>query len=138
MSRAPKHDYQSRCIYHITIGKAPGCPAFSRIAGSLDRPIVEKSRFGDIIESQIINFPCLCPALQILQYVVMPDHIHFAIFAREPLPRPLGRYIGMMKVKCGQLVRAKFLGVTDVFTPISMTAISGPSTLCPQSLSISA
>lgn len=28
MGRDPKHDYRSRCIYHITIGKAPTCPAF--------------------------------------------------------------------------------------------------------------
>ena len=116
MGRDPKHDYRSRCIYHITIGKAPGCPDFSCISGTETQPIVKRSVFGEIIESQILNFPNLCPYLQILQYVIMPDHIHFAIFAREYLPRPIGRYIGMMKVKCGQLIRARFPAIKDIFT----------------------
>lgn len=116
MGRDPKHDYKSRCIYHITICKAPGCPEFSRIIGSLKQPVIVRSRIGEIIESQILNFPNLCPSLQPLQYVIMPDHIHFAIFAREYLPRVLGSYIGMMKVKCGQLIRAEFPQLKDIFT----------------------
>ena len=116
MGRDPKHDYRSRCIYHITIGKAPDCPDFSKVSGSADQPIVARSPIGKIIESQILNFPNLCPDFRILQYVIMPDHIHFAIFARDYLPRPLGRYIGMMKVKCGQLIRAEFPEIKTIFT----------------------
>lgn len=86
MGRDPKHDYRSRCIYHITIGKAPTCPAFSQIGGSLEQPLVVRSRLGELIESQILNFPNLCPLLQPLQYVIMPDHIHFLLFAREYNP----------------------------------------------------
>lgn len=103
MPRDYLHDYKSRCIYHITMTKAPGVPPFSRIMGSPELPIVEKSSIGRIIEQQIRNFPNLCPALRVLQYVIMPDHIHFAIFAQEQLPKALGSYIGMMKVKSGQL-----------------------------------
>lgn len=117
MGRDPKHDYRSRCIYHITICKAPECPNFSRILGSLEQPVIERSRIGEIIESQILNFPNLCSSLQLLQYVIMPDHIHFAIFAREYLPRVLGNYIGMMKVKCGQLIRSELPLLEHVFTP---------------------
>lgn len=116
MGRDPKHDYKSRCIYHITLGKAPGCPEFSHVAGALTDPEVSETRIGEIIAGQIRNIQASCPSLQILQYVIMPDHVHFAIFAREYLPRAIGRYIGMMKVKCGQLIRAEFPGVKDVFT----------------------
>lgn len=116
MGRDPKHDYKSRCIYHITICKAPECPIFSRILGNLEQPEIERTRIGMIIESQILNFPNLCSSLQLLQYVIMPDHIHFAIFAREYLPRVLGNYIGMMKVKCGQLIRAEYPQLKHVFT----------------------
>ncbi len=116
MGRDPKHDYKSRCIYHVTICKAPGCSNFSRILGSIEQPEIERSRIGEIIESQILNFPNLCSSLQLLQYVIMPDHIHFAIFAREYLPRVLGNYIGMMKVKCGQLIRVVFPLIEHVFT----------------------
>lgn len=117
MGRDPKHDYKSRCIYHITICKAPECTDFCRILGSLEQPKIERSRIGQIIESQILNFPKLCSSLQPLQYVIMPDHIHFALYAREYLPRVLGSYIGMMKVKCGQLIRMEFPLLEHVFTP---------------------
>lgn len=117
MGRDPKHDYRGRCIYHITISEAPACPAFSRITGAPSNPIISLSTIGDIIKQQILNFPNLSPAIQILQYVIMPDHIHFAIFARDYLPRALGSYIGMMKVKTGQLIRNSFPEITDIFTP---------------------
>lgn len=116
MGRDPKHDYKSRCIYHITIGKAPDCPDFSIISGSASRPIVIHSSIGEIIESQILIFPNLCPDLHVLRYIIMPDHIHFAIFARNYLPKAIGRYIGMMKVRSGQLIRERFPGVKDIFT----------------------
>lgn len=117
MGRDPKHDYRGRSIYHITIGKAPSCPVFSHISGSPNHPVISKSSIGEIIERQILNFPNLCPALQILQYVIMPDHIHFAIFARDYLPRAIGSYIGMMKVKTGQTTRETFPEIKDIFTP---------------------
>lgn len=117
MGRDPDHDYKSRCIYHITIGKAPSCPDFSQISGSAEDAVVKRSSIGRIIKAQIDNFPNLCPSLRILQDVIMPDHIHFAIFAQEYLPYALGRYIGMMKVRCGQLIRERFPEVTDIFTP---------------------
>ncbi len=117
MGRDPKHDYRGRSIYHITIGKAPHCPSFCQISGTPDQPVINKSAVGSIIERQILNFPNLCPALQILQYAIMPDHIHFAIFAREYLPRALGSYIGMMKVKTGQIIREAYPQISDIFTP---------------------
>lgn len=117
MGRDPDHDYKSRCIYHITIGKAPSCPDFSQISGPAEDPVVKRSPIGRIIKAQIANFPNLCPSLRVLQDIIMPDHIHFAIFAQEYLPYVIGRYIGMMKVKCGQLIRELFPEVTDVFTP---------------------
>ena len=117
MGRDPKHDYRGRSIYHITIGKAPACPVFSHISGSPSAPLVFRTAIGAIIERQILNFPNLCPSLQILQYAIMPDHVHFAIFARDYLPKVLGRYIGMMKVLTGQILRNEFPEITDIFTP---------------------
>lgn len=42
---------------------------------------------------------------------------HFAIFARNYLPRAIGSYIGMMKVKTGQVIRELFPAIKDIFTP---------------------
>lgn len=117
MGRDPKHDYRGRSIYHITICKDPSCPVFSHISGSTSDPLVTRTPIGEIIEQQILNFPKLCSSLQILQYVIMPDHIHFAIFARDYLPRAIGRYIGMMKVKSGQTIRVAFPEIENIFLP---------------------
>ena len=115
MPRDFKHNYRSRCIYHITMTKAPGTPVFSNISGTPKQPFVERTPLGKIIESQILNFKELCPSLRILQYVIMPDHIHFAIFAEHEIPRSLGSYIGMMKVKCGQLAAEHLLTQQPIF-----------------------
>lgn len=115
MPRDFNHDYKSRCIYHITIAKAEGIPYFSHIYGPAERPIVEHTALGKIIESQLFNFPNLCHSLRVLQYIIMPDHIHFAIFAESVLPRSLGSYIGMMKVKCGQIAKEVLASPAPVF-----------------------
>ncbi|MDE6011092.1 MAG: hypothetical protein K2F87_06590 [Muribaculaceae bacterium] len=97
------------------MNKARGVPGFSHIVGSPESFVVERTPLGSIIEEQLWNFPNLCPALRILQYVIMPDHVHFALFAQQQLPRVLGSYIGMMKVKCGQLARERLASPTPVF-----------------------
>ncbi len=117
MPRDYKHDYRSRCIYHITMSKASGIAFFSRITGTPEKPVVELTPLGRIIEKQIWNFTFICPALRILQYVIMPDHVHLAIFAQEELPRAIGSYIGMMKVKTGQIAKEHLAIVPPVFEP---------------------
>lgn len=117
MSRDPNHNYKNRCIYHITIGKAVSCLAFSKIEGNLSGPLVRLSPIGGLIAEQIVNLQTLSPGLQILQYVIMPDHVHFIVYVRETLPIALGRYIGMMKVKCLQIARERCSSVSQVFAP---------------------
>ena len=115
MPRDYRHDYKSRCIYHITITKAPHTPPLSHITGSPSQVTVQRTPIGQIIEQQLRGFHHLHPALRVLQYTIMPDHIHFAIFVQEPLPKPIGSYIGMMKVKCGQIARELHAIQTPVF-----------------------
>lgn len=127
MGRDPKHDYRSRCIYHITICKSPYIPVFSRITGSPESFVNQRTTIGTIVENQILNFPNLCPLLSIIQYVIMPDHIHFAIFAKGYLPRSLGRYIGMMKVRTGQEVRLHLQECGPIFAEDFHDRILRPS-----------
>lgn len=102
MPRASFHDYTSRCIYHITMCKASGMPPFGKLRSNSGEAIIEKSILGSIIECNILRLQEYNPKLRILQYVVMPDHIHFLLFATDKIERPIGRYIGMMKVHTGQ------------------------------------
>lgn len=108
MPRASFHDYHSRCIYHITMTKAPGAPAFGRLVGTLPDISIERTPLGKAIAAGIATMPEFSPLIKVLQYMIMPDHIHLLIFVTSRLERPLGRYMGMFKVKVGQMYRAKY------------------------------
>ncbi|MDE6564971.1 MAG: hypothetical protein K2L92_09120 [Muribaculaceae bacterium] len=102
MRRALFHDYRSRSIYHITINKAKVMPLFGHLTGGVSNPKIEKSRLGLIIERNIRAIGAICPKLRLLQYIIMPDHVHFLLFATEPLELPVGKYISMLKIRIGQ------------------------------------
>lgn len=106
MPRASFHNYQSRCIYHITICKSPAMPPFSEIKGPLTAVCVERTLLGMIIEQNLRRISDLNPALRLLQYVIMPDHIHFLLFVTTGIERHVGKYIGEMKIHIGQAYRA--------------------------------
>lgn len=117
MPRDYSHDYRSDCIYHLTITKAANSPAFSAISGDLAAPVVNKTPVGRVIEDNLWRLHELCDGLRVLQYVIMPDHIHFLVHATRRTKRPLGSYIGMMKVRITQQLREKGLFDGKIFTP---------------------
>lgn len=98
MPRAYHHDYKSRCIYHLTLSKAAGIPDFSRISGALPNVGVELSPTGKIIEHHLRSLIQICPKMRLLQYVVMPDHVHLLAFVTEKTELALGSYISMLKI----------------------------------------
>ncbi|MBD5219743.1 MAG: hypothetical protein HDS72_05830 [Bacteroidales bacterium] len=114
MPRAYKHDYRARCIYHITITKAAGVPVFGHLCGKLPDVSIARTPLGQIIAANIGRIPQLDSHLRVLQYVIMPDHIHLLLFVTAPVPRHLGSYIGMFKVKIGQ----EFRLLTGVDSPV--------------------
>ena len=44
-------------------------------------------------------------AIEICNYVVMPDHIHILLRIHERLPKHLGRYVGWFKLQCADLYK---------------------------------
>lgn len=84
--RAIAHDYLAPFIYHIIIKKAPECDPFGTIIG--DARIapgnpgcarIEESKLGKIIVKAILHFPYEFRILKLLQFCVMPDHVHMLI-----------------------------------------------------------
>lgn len=107
--RAFCHDYCSRCFYLITMTKAPGVPDFSLVTGnpeaprhSPERPRTVLLTVGEAIEKAICRFRQEFPAVTIMRRVVMPDHIHLVVYARERLPRQIGYYIAALKGACSR------------------------------------
>ena len=103
------HDYCARCFYLITMTKAPGVPDFSLVTGnpeaprhSPERPRTVLLTVGEAIEKAICRFRQEFPAVTIMRRVVMPDHIHLVVYARERLPRQIGYYIAALKGACSR------------------------------------
>lgn len=127
MPRSFTHDYRSRCIYHITITKAEGIPEFGILTGGIENANVELSSLGKIIVNAIFELQKREPALSILQYIIMPDHIHFLIFVKQRTEKALGSYIGMMKVLSGQNYRKQTGSQATIFKPDFYDKILYPS-----------
>lgn len=105
MARCFGHDYRSRCIYHITLKKARGVVPFGQLCGDLCHAGIARSQLGAIIEKHIRNLPKTHPVLKVLQYCIMPDHVHLLLFVMAPTDRHLGNYIGQLKVNIHQEYR---------------------------------
>lgn len=115
MARCYGHDYRSRCIYHITLKKASGVPDFGSLSGKDPDWFIARSQLGSIIEKQIRSLPEMNPALRILQYSIMPDHVHLLLFVTSQIEYHLGNYIGHLKVLIHQTYREATGQETTVF-----------------------
>lgn len=92
--RAAFCNYLEPGFFMITINSAPGIPAFSTISGTPEAPILSYSRLGAVIREKIEAIPSYTPQLNLLEYIVMPDHIHILLEIAIRLPRHLGKVIG--------------------------------------------
>lgn len=114
MPRKFNHDYRSRCIYHITILKAAGIPAFGGLCGNYPTVGIARSPLGSIIEKNIRNISGIDSNLKILQYSIMPDHLHLLLFVTAPTDLHLGQYIGKFKI----LIHQDYRELTGIDSPI--------------------
>jgi len=98
MGRAFHHDYTKKCIYHITLKKRPGIPDFGELAGTLPDVFIRRSMLGNVIADNIATIPWLNPNFRVIQYKIMPDHVHLLWHVTAPIDRHLGNYIAAFKV----------------------------------------
>lgn len=117
MPRSYLHDYRAVSIYHITMCKAAEAPLFSRLCGELQATSVELSALGRVLEKLFWRIPALNPRLKVLQYIIMPDHIHLLLYVTAPIEKAIGSYIGMLKVKARQQAREAQICDCPIFTP---------------------
>lgn len=87
----------------ISISKDSSCPAFSIIGGDLfdktNPPAPVYSEVGKIIDYQIGRIEDR-EYFKILNYVIMPDHVHILWQVKEWLDHDLGHYVGLFKSLC--------------------------------------
>lgn len=89
----------------VTIIKEEALPEFSRIityGSEVTNPKEVKVRYynlGFTIWHALLNFDEINPQIRILQYVIMPDHVHVLLEITHEMERPLGDYIAVFKRK---------------------------------------
>ncbi len=60
------------------------------------------SHLGKAIEAEILAIPTFHPEMEILRYVIMPDHIHFVLNVKRRLKRKLGRELAPFFGACSK------------------------------------
>lgn len=104
--RAPWHDYTQRCIYMVTLNKFPGVKNFGTLEGDFQIAVgqrggsfVSESENGRAIKEVLRRFYTIEPNIRILQYSIMPDHVHILLFVEYPTREELGRIVARFKVE---------------------------------------
>lgn len=112
--RAHFHNYKALGTYMITISKDELCPPFSSLSGEVDNPAVVYSEVGRIIDFQIRSIEDW-DFFSILNYVIMPDHVHILWKVERWLDHDLGHYVGLFKSRCTTNLRRAAISKASVF-----------------------
>lgn len=103
--RAPWHDYRGKQIYMITITTNRGAPPLSFIQPTGATATTVLTPLGRLVEEEIRAIPAKSQYIQLMEYVVMPDHLHLLIHVFHELPRHLGVYISRFMGACSRAWR---------------------------------
>ncbi len=98
--RKQNHNYKAPFKYHITITKQPGIPIFSSLIIKELTPQGVKLNYsstGIIIYRNLKSLSEIEPKIRLLQYIIMPDHVHLLIQVTQTLEEHLGKYISKLK-----------------------------------------
>lgn len=79
----------------ITLSKSVSVPDFGYIAGEK----IELTTLGHCVKRQIKLIELLHPALKVLQYCIMPDHVHLLLFVQSRLDEHIGKYLARFKIE---------------------------------------
>ena len=115
--RSQAHDYDRCGYYHITMSVAKGLrQPLGQVVGQLDKPDgdsdaphVELTPIGRMVEEELCgSIRRVYPMLEVQDYVVMPEHLHFLLVAhRDVVSRSgkkthLGHVIAGFKYGCNR------------------------------------
>lgn len=122
------HDYSRRGYYHITINVAKTLhQPLGHIVGQLDKqdgdddaPHVALSPIGKMVEEELrVSIQRAYSMLEVQDYVVMPEHLHFLLVAHSDVvsqsgkPTHLGHVIAGFKLGCNKRYWAMTGRITD-------------------------
>ncbi len=97
--RMQDHDYQSRCIYMLTLALADRTrPLLGRLGTDAHgQPVLLPSPLGEAVVSEWYALETEYPQLSIMRIQLMEEHLHVVVFVRQRLPKQLGKLVGIVK-----------------------------------------
>jgi REP element-mobilizing transposase RayT len=103
--RLPDFDYFQPGGYFVTI------LAKNRkmIFGRLTEGVIELSQTGLIVKKELEKLPCRFSDLELDEYIIMPDHVHFVIILHETekvFVDNLGKTFQPLKGSLGAIIRS--------------------------------
>ena len=112
--RARWMDYQSPSIQMLTLVTVDRKPLLAELKGET----ISLTPLGAAVAREIERIPTYLGAasIEILDYVVMPDHVHILLRIHDRLPRHLGQYIRWFKVQCSDAFTAMVEAAREVMT----------------------
>ena len=110
--RARWMDYQSPSIQMLTLITVDRKPLLTELRGET----TSLTPLGAAVTREIECIPTYLGAasIEILDYVVMPDHVHILLRIHDRLPRHLGQYIRWFKVQCSDAFTAMVEAAREV------------------------
>lgn len=96
--RAQWHDYREPGFYMLTLTTEGRMQAFGRLVGvSMSDANISLSPIGSAVDSAICSIPKYHSEVEIIQYVVMPDHCHICLHVKSPMKHHLGNVVRGLK-----------------------------------------
>lgn len=102
--RAFGHNYYAPFIYHVILKKAPHCEAYGHITGDAriapgeyGSAKTKETQLGSIIAKALLHLQYEFNTLKLLQFCVMPDHVHILLQVLNKTDKHLDFYINYLK-----------------------------------------
>lgn len=112
-TRANFLDYHKPGLFMITMNKERQVPIFSSIIEEDNENksgvYVITTDLGNIIREYLENIEKVCVHLEVWNYIIMPDHIHFLIYIKRKMDLTLGEYLAKFKKLINDEAKAKGL-----------------------------
>lgn len=102
IQRCYVHDYREPCIYLLTVTVEGRRPVLGRLAGDVHTSHIELTPLGEDVRHELYALCDRYPQLKLLQYQIMPDHVHVILQVTERLSKPLGSLFSSWKIACGR------------------------------------
>lgn len=112
IQRCKLHDYREPCIYLLTVTVEGRKPLLGRLAGDVYTAHIELSPLGEDVRHELYALCDRYPQLRLLQYQIMPDHVHVILQATERLSKPIGSLFASWRHACGMAYARTMAGAS--------------------------